>query len=148
MQGWSSSQFSSPSSMPQFTSPLSRTIPSTGKSECKKKVVQPSRDIGLQDRGKFWRNGTMQMSPSRPYDSCANIPWLAPRAFTPGHLHHAGSSISLLITHPRIRSWPGLLWHYREIPSPNSPISAQNCCCFYSSNKAGPTVYIVRHCKE
>lgn len=65
------------------------------------------------------------------------------RAPTPCWVHYCPST-----THPRIRSWPGFPWHYRELSSPNSLISAQNCCCFYSSNKAGTTVYIVRHCKE
>ena len=95
-----------------------------------------------------WGNGTIQKSPARPYDFCANTPGLAQKAFMSGHLYHTTSSISLLITHLGIRRWPGFLWHYTELPSANSLISAQNHRYFYSSNKAGTTVYNVRHCNE
>lgn len=68
--------------------------------------------------------------------------------FMSGHLYHTMSSIFLLITHPKIRRWPGFLWHYTELPSAKSLISAQNHRYFYSSNKAGTTVYNARHCNE
>lgn len=67
------SQFSFPSSMPQFTSPLSKTTTSTGKPEHKMNK-QPSREIEVQDKGEFlkeWHNADVS---SKPYGFCANTP--------------------------------------------------------------------------
>lgn len=66
-------QFSFPSSMPQFTSPLSKTTTSTGKPEHKMNK-QPSRETEVQDKGEFlkeWHNADVS---SKPYGFCANTP--------------------------------------------------------------------------
>lgn len=105
--------------------------------------VQTVGETGLKDKCKSLREWVSM-------DASSKVSWILYQltTITSKTLHIRASIPCPAITHHEIRRWPGFFWHYTELPSAKSLISAQNRCYFNSPNKARTTVYNTRHCNE